>query len=542
MKKTSTRRLSGIMSLIRRLPLSRKILLGIVPIFLLFVAVSVAIHNHFQEVEMMEQAQRSAQTYAEIIKESLVSMMVSNYKVDESLLERVNLLDQFDTLHILVNELRLREEIVGKGVAHRLETKHKTLHPHDSLERQVLQAGESIFTRKGDHFRAIVPFRASGTCQKCHAVPIGYSLGAIDLHVSLERISRAAAGNWNRSFWIFIGFSIVVILVATLLFRRYVSTPIETLVKATREISKGNLDYSVSVPGGQPGGNGRSRDELLFLSARFDEMRNSLRDKIGQLDSAYADLSLRNREIEETLEKLRQAQEELVRSERLAVTGRMTAQLSHEINNPIHNIQSLLQTTLRKLNGAAPERELIVVALDEVNRMATLTRQMLEFYRGSVVEIDLEPVDTRRVLEDVVQSNAAALATHGITLHLNVPDGLPRVAGSADKLKQVFLNLILNARDAMPSGGDIHVVATSLRGLLRVTVADTGVGIKPEHLGRIFDAFFTTKKEVSGVGLGLAVTYGIIQQHKGTIEVESSVGKGTVFTLMLPTLREEFNG
>lgn len=323
----------------QRLPLSRKILFGIVPLFFLFISLSVTLHNHFQEKEMMEQAQVSARTYAEIIKESLVTMMVTNYKVDESFLERVNELQQFDSLHILINDLKLREEILSEELSQRVETRRRTVVPHDSLEAHVLHTGKPRFVRDGDHFRAIVPFNATQVCQKCHAVPIGYTLGATDLHVSLVRISRAAEGNWKRSLLIFVAFSIVAIAIATIMFTRYVSKPIDGLVEATRAISQGMLDYRIAetrpayfVAGGGDGG--RSRDELIFLAQKFDEMRESLKEKIGQLDEVNANLSARNREVEEALRQLRRAQEELVRSERLAVTGRMTAQLSHEINNP----------------------------------------------------------------------------------------------------------------------------------------------------------------------------------------------------------------
>ncbi|HET6274005.1 MAG TPA: ATP-binding protein [Bacteroidota bacterium] len=527
------------MHFFRRLPISRKILLGILPLFLLFISLSVALQNHFQEQEMMEQAQLSAHTYADIIKESLVSMMVNNYKVDESFLERVKEVQQFDTVHILVNDLRLREELLTPERIKRLETKYKTLRPHDGVEASVLDTGQPVFSREGDRFRGVIPFTATDVCQKCHAVPVGYTLGATDLHISFERFSRAAEGNWKRSFLIFVLFTGVAITVATLTFTRFISKPVDRLVAATREISTGNLNYA--IPGLPPAADrdpreerSRPEDELVFLTVKFDEMRSSLKEKIAQLDRVNVSLSERNKEVEEALRQLRQAQEELVRSERLAVTGKMTAQLSHEINNPIHNIQSLLESSLRKINGNIQARELITVALEEVTRMAKLTRHMLEFYRGSVVEMEKEPIDIASLLDDIARTNRAPLHSHGIQLVMDKPAIFPCVQGSRDKLKQVFLNLILNARDAMPNGGMITIRVVAIHGQLNIEIADTGVGIPPEHMGRIFEAFFTTKKEVSGVGLGLAVTYGIIQQHQGTITVKSTVGKGTTFTIQLP--------
>jgi signal transduction histidine kinase len=182
----------------------------------------------------------------------------------------------------------------------------------------------------------------------------------------------------------------------------------------------------------------------------------------------------------------------------------------------------------------------VTVALEEVNRMAKLTRQMLDFYRGSMVELEKVPVDLRALLMDLVRANEEALTAQEVHVVLEIPLRIPAVSGSADKLKQVFLNLILNARDALPGGGTITIQVQTERGFVATKVIDTGVGIPSEHLDRIFDAFFTTKKEVSGVGLGLSVSHGIIQQHGGTIHVESTVGQGSVFVVRLPITGEQY--
>jgi signal transduction histidine kinase len=510
--------------------ISKKILLGMLPLFLLFVVVSVALNNRYQEQEMMEQAQVAAHTYADIIKEALVNMMVTNYEVDESFLERVSVLQQFDSLHILINDLRLREEILAEKRLKPLASRHKTTMPHDDPMREVLRSGLPTFTRTGDHFRGIVPFSATKVCQKCHAVPVGYTLGAADIHISLSRIAEATEENWKRSFIIFLGFSIAVVFFASMLFSRFVSRPVDKLVKATAEISAGNLDHAAreELPLQEA-----SRDELAFLSVKLDAMRESLRDKIEQLDEVNKNLAERNAEVEQALTRLKQAQEELVRSERLAATGKMTAQLSHEINNPIHNIQSLLESSLNKIDGQP--KELVALALEEVTRMEKLTRKMLEFYRGTLVDVEKKPVDLHELIEHLLKENEQALLESKIHTVFDMSATTPVVSGSRDKLKQVFLNLILNARDSIPDGGELRLKTRLTNGLVRIEVSDTGVGIPPEHLGKIFDAFFTTKKEVSGIGLGLSVTYGIVQQHNGKISVASQVGAGTTFTIELPS-------
>ncbi|MGA3244064.1 MAG: ATP-binding protein [Bacteroidota bacterium] len=301
--------------------------------------------------------------------------------------------------------------------------------------------------------------------------------------------------------------------------------PINALVQGTTEVSKGNYDYIIAVNG---------RDEVSFLAQRFGDMSRSMKEKISELGRLNQDLIGRNRDLDETLQKLQEAQEELVKSERLAATGKLTAQLAHEINNPIHNIQSCLKTSLGRFPQDMQGRELIEVAYEEVTRMSKLTRQLLDFYRTSFVAEEAKPVDLNGLLKEVVQSFGDELRTNRIEVSLDLGEKLPVVRGSADKLKQVFLNLVLNARDAMPDGGIIQIQTAGDNGFVKISIGDSGVGIPKENLDKIFDAFFTTKSKVSGVGLGLSVSYGIISQHRGNIKVTSTPGEGSTFVVSLP--------
>jgi signal transduction histidine kinase len=515
-----------------RFSLSQKILLGILPLFLLFISVSVAVHNRFQEQAMLEQAQQTAHTYGELIREALVSMMVNNLAVDSTFVARVDSLEQFEGLTLLVNDLRLRDEVVTPELEDRLQRKQALTLPPDTLQQRVLAAGIAAYARIGDRFRAVIPFSATKVCQKCHRVPLGYTLGASDIRISFRHVSDAAADTWKRSLLIFLVFVALVVGAASIMFTRFVSAPVDRMVRAAERIARGDLNPSANSPAGTALDD--PQDELAFLAARFDDMRASLRNKIDELDRTNRTLSGRNMELEEALARLRRAQEELVRNERLAVAGRMTAQLSHEVNNPIHNIQSLVDSSLRKLKGNAPVRELLEVAMDEVRRMAALTRQMLDLYRGSVVDMTWERVEIGRLLEDVCLASRPQLSDRGIRIVLDLAPDLSAVSGSADKLKQVMFNLITNARDAMPGGGTITLSGRHENDNIEIIVADTGTGIPAEILGRIFDAFFTTKREASGVGLGLSVVHAIVTRHNGTIAVDSEPGLGTRFRIVLP--------
>jgi signal transduction histidine kinase len=393
----------------------------------------------------------------------------------------------------------------------------------EEIRRWASTAPEAVGPVSGDS-ATIVTIPTSGdlfrgTFLRMHG-PLGEP-GAASFLVLISVTSevRSALDPVQNTFLYLSAVVLVITLAIGYLIARGITRPIAALVRGTAEISKGNYDVRIDVPSGV---------EFKFLARQFVQMSASLKEKIQQL-------AVRNADLEEALRKLHETQEELVKSERLAATGRMTAQLSHEINNPVHNILSCLQTALKRTPPDAPERELLDVAYEEVERLARLTQQLLQVYRTSMaVPERLSEVNLNDVIRDVVAAYAAGLRDKGITLATTLSAPLPPIQASADKLTQVFVNLLLNARDAMPSGGSITVTTAAEDGSVRATVSDTGVGIPQENIHRIFDAFFTTKNSVSGVGLGLSVTYGVIQQFKGTITVKSAPGAGTTFTITFP--------
>lgn len=346
---------------------------------------------------------------------------------------------------------------------------------------------------------------------------------------------------------IFLLFSLAALTFALIIFSRFVTKPVDRLVRATTDISRelfGERGDAGQISGSTLNDH-RSLDELGYLTLRFDQMRATIREKVKEIDEARTKLSSRNAELEHALDQLRSAQEEIVRNERLAVAGKMTAQLSHEINNPIHNIQSLLESSLKKVKKTDDVFEIITIAQEEVSRMANLTRQMLDFSRGNTVQDSRQTFDIGPLLNEIVLTYRNQLADRQIGMSLSGADSLPPIHGSKDRLKQVFINLVVNAADAITPPGNITLSGRRTGDSIAIRVSDTGSGIHPDHLGRIFDAFFTTKKEVSGVGLGLFVSYGIVQQHGGDIHVSSEPRKGTTFTVELPIANipeEPFSG
>jgi signal transduction histidine kinase len=317
-------------------------------------------------------------------------------------------------------------------------------------------------------------------------------------------------------------------LVISLVISRNITQPIARLVDAAHAAGAGELGQPIQIS---------SRDEIGYLARRFEAMRQSLKQQMEKLTELNASLSERNFELEQALEQLRHAQEELVKSEKLAAAGKLTAQLSHEINNPIHNIRSCLETALKKMPEQLAGRQFVQLAHDEILRIGKLVRQMLDFYRFGKTE--LQAIDLNQAVVEVLDSSQQRFKEHRIAVERQLAAELPAVRASRDQMKQVLLNLILNAVEAMPAGGKLKVRSWQENGLAQIEIQDNGCGIAPENLPKIFDTFFTTKRAVHGVGLGLSVCYNIVHQHGGTIAVESEVGKGSTFTVRLPVAERE---
>jgi signal transduction histidine kinase len=229
---------------------------------------------------------------------------------------------------------------------------------------------------------------------------------------------------------------------------------------------------------------------------------------------------------------LREAQAQLVHSEKLAAMGRLSATIAHEVNNPLGIIKNYLHLVRTQAQGNAEEAENLKIVSEEVNRIADIVRRLLDFHRPA--SPGLHDFDLWLVLDDCLR---LMTRTHA---HQNVEVRLPEqrvpvpVRANAEELKQVFLNLFMNALDAMPRGGTLSVRLIPRRHSVLAQVRDTGTGIAPEHLPHIFEPFFTTKAEGQGTGLGLYVCYGIIQRHGGRIVVSNHPEGGAVFTVRLP--------
>jgi len=299
-----------------------------------------------------------------------------------------------------------------------------------------------------------------------------------------------------------------------------ITRPLRVMVQATDQIAQGDLSHRVDID---------QQDEVGHLAQSFNRMADNLAKAYDDLKQWGRTLE---RRVDERTQELRETQDALVQSEKLASLGKMAAGVAHEVNNPLTSILINACLLLESRKPGDPEHESLTLIAEETSRCAQIVRGLLEFARQTPSQT--AHADINEIVERTTLLLEKQASVRNIAILKDLDPALPAIDLDRSKMQQVFSNLIINAIEAMPSGGTLRIVSC-LGGdgrSLEVRFADTGIGIPAENLHKIFDPFFTTKSW--GTGLGLAVSYGIIQRQGGTIEVESEVGRGTVFKVKLP--------
>jgi signal transduction histidine kinase len=271
----------------------------------------------------------------------------------------------------------------------------------------------------------------------------------------------------------------------------------------------------------------------LFIATELNRFERE-RKTNAELAAAYQKLN-------EYTQQLKDSQEQLIQSEKLSSLGQLAASIAHEVNNPLSGVLTYTQLLAKKIESDKFSKESALDYLSkmesELTRSTGLVRNLLDFARQSApvpVETDLNDVVNR-----VLELTAHSAKLNKVEVIKELDPSLPKLTADPNQLQQVFTNLVVNAIQAMPEGGKLTLRTSHEKGQLKLDVQDTGYGIPPENMRKLFTPFFSTKKEVKGVGLGLAISYGIIQRHRGKIEVQSVEGKGTTFTVQLPVQQEK---
>ncbi|MFZ5920479.1 MAG: ATP-binding protein [Chloroflexota bacterium] len=295
-----------------------------------------------------------------------------------------------------------------------------------------------------------------------------------------------------------------------------------------------NLESAMCVPVARPATRGvifagRGTGRPVFREADLDMFTILAHQAAIALENArlYDDLRDYIRQVEES-------QQALIQAEKMATAGRLTASIAHEINNPLQAVQNCLHLVGRTDLPAVKRQEYFELANSELQRLMATVRRILDYYRPGGQETEM--VSVPEVLERVLRLVEKQLLDRTITVETDLPASLPSIIGVSNQVQQVFMNLILNAYDAMPEGGLIRIRARQVGKMLQVTVSDTGPGIPEENRQNIFDPFVSTKP--SGMGLGLTVSYNIITSHGGKLELEPDYKAGASFRISLPVRKE----
>lgn len=288
---------------------------------------------------------------------------------------------------------------------------------------------------------------------------------------------------------------------------RKISGPVTVLLDGVKQVAAGDLGTKITV---------ETSDEIGQLALAFNDMTGKLKLHMEEIDKAHSEVL--------------KTQKQLLQSEKMAAIGQLAAGLAHEIYNPLNVISGFTEVLIKQGNYTEAGKKHLEEIYRETGRCQNLIAELLRFAKPKKSGRAL--CDLGVMLGETVSLVQAQAKTQGVVVTVDIPEGLPAVMADKDQMKQVFLNLLLNACQAMPSGGDLHIRAYVLNNSLALDIRDTGVGIKAQDIQNIFNPFFTTKAD--GTGLGLALSFAVMESHGGAINVKSEEGKGALFTLTLP--------
>jgi two-component system NtrC family sensor kinase len=377
-----------------------------------------------------------------------------------------------------------------------------------------------------------IPNEPSCSQAACHAHPASMKVvGVLDVTLNLDPVYRELSDVRYRVLLVTV---VEVLLIGTFivwLTRRFLARPIRDLIDATKTVSNMDLDQPVAAKGGS--------EEIRELASSFDLMRVRLKLAYNELNQSAAELE---KKVDERTQQLKAAHQKLLQTDRLASLGHLSASVAHEINNPIGSVLTLGKLCQRIVTqdgipeARVPElQRYLGIMVDQTARVGRIVSDLLSFSRRSKPQ--RSPADLNRIVEGTVSLISHKLKLANVQVKLDLCR-LPDVHCDSSQLQQVILNLLLNGAEATQGKGSGQIVITTSTSMDResvnMTMADNGEGIREDHLSKIFDPFFTTKSDGKGVGLGLAVSYGIVQAHGGDLTVSSRLGEGTVFTMTLP--------
>ncbi len=526
--------------------LSFKLFLLLFFSLLFLFSIHALVGGHLQSRSLQEQVRIAAFRNSDIIKQSLYVSMLRNER--ERTHTMITILGDEPGVEVIriynkSGEIKFSSEQseIGTIVDLQAEACYACHASDQPLESVPIEDLARVY-RGTEGYRIlglINPIRNDEGCSNgsCHAHPPDLStLGVLDVQMSMEAVDGALASSRRSSFALALAIvSLSMLLIAGILYRA-VHLPTRALRRATDALRNGNLDTQIDL---------QRSDELGELAQSFNRMARSLKEADKELRAWSRTLEERVKQKTEELEAIHQ---EIIQVEKTASLGKMAATVAHELNNPLTGIITYATLVARKLASQLPDGDEKGRILDNLEliraesmRCGNIVRDLLTYARESRLEFgpeNLHPLIDRALK---LIEHHSELGEVEIVREFHLAED--SIVCDGEQIIQALLALLINATEAMPDGGQLSVATRRVpddpSGRILISVRDTGVGIPEDVRERLFDPFFSTKSDTKGVGLGLAVVYGIVQRHEGEIHVHSAPGQGTEFILELPPDPEE---
>ncbi len=504
-------------------------------IFALLGFLNIRLHRQHLEAATLASAER----VSDVIKHSTTYYMLRNDReglyhaiqtmADEPGMVKVRILDQ---------QGRVSYSTDPKEVSHVLDKTAEACYGcHAKSQPLTLLNRPDRFRiyRNGGGTRVlgiITPIQNQPSCSNadCHAHPASQQvLGVLDTNLSLAKTDEQLKISTARMLYYTAGAMLIIAVLSWLFVWSEVGKPIKALKKGTEHLSRGELGYQIDV---------RSHDEVGDLAESFNGMSLQLRAANEEIVTWAKTLEDR---VDQKTRELKRAHDHVLHVEKMASIGKMAAVVAHEVNNPLSGILTyakLLRKWVASGQTEHEKREEAIQCLEliaaESRRCGDLVKNLLTLSRTAPMNV--QSTDLHSVIDRSLLLVRHQLELVGVQLQLNYAENLPHLPCDPAQIEQVLLVLIMNAIDAMPRGGNLWIKTelTDDEKEIRIQVRDDGAGIAPDVLPQIFEPFLTTKESGRGVGLGLAISRGIVERHQGRIEVESTLGRGTTFTVTLP--------
>jgi two-component system NtrC family sensor kinase len=477
----------------------------------------------------------SAEQQSEVLRRSVSHYMLKNDRggLYETML---NMADQPGVVRMrimnsegLISYSTLPSE-VGRSVDKASEACYGCHEQSQPLSRLNRSDRFRVYRADGSRVLGIItPIENQPACSNaaCHAHPASTQiLGVLDTNLSLAKVDGSLAQDRWRMLAYFTVALFTLVALCGVFIGNVVHNPLRILKHGTERVAKGELGTQIPVT---------SNDEVGEVAQSFNEMSNKL--LLAQAEITAWARTLEER-VEEKTRELKQAHQRMLHVEKMATIGKMAAVVAHEINNPLSGILTysrLVKRWILKNDTGIPKHEEMAQSLDviasESKRCGDLVQNLLSFSRVS--PMNLAWCDLSQVIDRCIKLVQHKMDLAGVQLNLEVATELPPVHCDPAQIEQVVLAMVINAIDAMPQGGNLWITTQTDDGHVALTIRDDGIGIPQEHLTHIFEPFYTTK-ESGGSGLGLAISQNIVERHGGSIDVDSVVGRGTTFRVLLP--------